>query len=1342
MMRKGMRIGLKALTAVVALGVGSFLGLMGMHDNSAQAAAEPETVDLRIIGTTDLHGQLNSKDYEKGVDYNNGGLARLSDLIKKAKNEVPAESAVLLDAGDTLYDYTTEYIFSEDQQVVQPIYKAMATIGYDAITLGNHDFDYGYDYILRQLDGAGLRNITVLSNVTDSKTGDYPFHENMIITRTLTTSSGNKVQVKIGILGLTIPTLTGKTHSYVGLLKGEDMITNAKTEAAKLKQNGADVIVALAHTGIGPETPELNFKNVAYALTKISDIDVVICGHEHNQFPTTDYSSPYFKLPYVEKSTCLMNDKNVIMAGNRGNSLGVVDLQLTVYKDGGYRISDRKSELRMVNADTTKENKAIASFYGTWDEQMLHYSRDIIAELKTGELIHNYYGMLGDNSAIQLLNDAKIDYAQRFVYTSGAKYKDYPIIAASTYYAYGMASPEDYVNIKDSITESDLSSIQPYNNYIYIYTITGKQLKEWLEWSASAYETAALPSKWSSLTMNNLMKESGLKSLLKEEWMNDWSSFTVFDGVDYIMDPSSEPRYDISGNKVSNSSRINRITYNGKEVSDDMRFLIATNKITAPTAANRGVETQVVLNGFVRMQTILSKYIAAISDNGSILPQLDYNWNVKLASDNSFITRVADQGEALFEASPWYKKLITKAEGYSYYEATYPNKDKDTIAPHIIATQVITDPTASPYKVAVHVTDASKLKTVQYIKGEKEAEGFTRTGGATLEPDNTFTVVENGIYTIYAEDEAGNKSIYRLVVKNFDDNLLSAPTVDSYTNRKTKITGRGEPLTKAIITAPTGTYITKVSKDGTFSYGLPAQNSGSKITIYLKDETKNLESARVTVEVKRTGPNFPIVKDINNIQDNITGNMNDDDATLIAIVGDTVYVPENGGKELYMANTEIYDPVLDIVKVKFVKDKQNTFAMTVGPIEAGATVKLYSLDHIGRNSRGDSRIVQQLGPDAPVVYEISNIERSLSGIVPNTKKSIQVAITIGGNAHTVQTEKDGSFSLGFDQQLQEGEIVQVQAIGSMNGATRRSYTAQVKVRAIEDFMNPSSRSLVFDQITDKSNLISGMNSDDGRVYLAIATGNGNRMENTLDTVDTEPDGSFQYILDEKLSVGTKIYAMTRFTDGKILHVAKYTVIEGRPDKPVFVKRITNTDKQLQVASKKDCNIVVKIGSKTYASKQYKQDKENNQFIYTVNINRTISDSEVKITSTNQAGTSDELVLYVVKVAPDQPIVDAVKVGDTTITGKVELYEYIPEEGTAEKKVDKATAKRFKNAPKKVAKTQTRIFAQIGSKVYEGSIDNKGEFKIEISAPEKGTDIFIWGSNKAGRGPLIKVTVLE
>ena len=149
---------LSLITAFITIGILFAFGSAQFISVNA-AKNETETVDLRILGTTDLHGQLDSYDYEQGVDYNNGGLARVLDLINKTKAELPGTNTITLDAGDVLFDYSTEYIFSADQEAIQPIYKAMKLVGYDAITLGNHDFDYGYDYILRQLDGSGLRDI-------------------------------------------------------------------------------------------------------------------------------------------------------------------------------------------------------------------------------------------------------------------------------------------------------------------------------------------------------------------------------------------------------------------------------------------------------------------------------------------------------------------------------------------------------------------------------------------------------------------------------------------------------------------------------------------------------------------------------------------------------------------------------------------------------------------------------------------------------------------------------------------------------------------------------------------------------------------------------------------------------------------------------------------------------------------------------------------------------------------------------------------------------------------------------------------------------------------------------
>ena len=126
----------------------------------------------------------------------------------------------------------------------------------------------------------------------------------------------------------------------------------------------------------------------------------------------------------------------------------------------------------MVTANNTDEDKKIAAMFGEWEDLLKEYSSDILGELEEGTLIQNYFGLLADSAAIQLLNDSKIHYALSKIKANEKKYIDYPIIAASTYESFGVKAIEDFVNISDKITESDLAALQNYNSYFYVYTIT------------------------------------------------------------------------------------------------------------------------------------------------------------------------------------------------------------------------------------------------------------------------------------------------------------------------------------------------------------------------------------------------------------------------------------------------------------------------------------------------------------------------------------------------------------------------------------------------------------------------------------------------------------------------------------------------------------------------------------------------------------------------------------------------------------------------------------------------------------------------------------------------------
>lgn len=1273
-------------------------------------AAEKETFDIRVIGTTDIHGQLSSTDYELNVDRTIGGLARVADLIKQTKKELPSENTITVDTGDTLFDYTTEYIHSEYSDEIQPIYKAMALIGYDAISLGNHDFDYGYEYILKQLKGTGLMDITIVSNVTDSKTGEHPFLENMLITREVKTSKGNKVEVKIGIIGQTIPTLTGKTHSYVGILNGEDMVTNARTQAAKLKEMGADIIIAVSHTGIGPVNPEPSFKNVAYALTLIDDIDVVVAGHEHNLFPTNDMTSAYYNLPGVDRKTFLINGKNVIMAGDRGSAIGVVDLTLEV-RNQGFRIIDRSSELRAVTKSNTKEDPRIVSLFGDLEKELKQYTTEVIGKVEKNELIQNYFGLLGDNAAIQLLNDSKISYALDYVINNATEYRDYPIIAASTYESFGTGSVDNFVSIDDKITESDLAELQSYNSYLYVYTITGKQLREWLEWSASAYETTLLSRNWSDKTITSLMKETGYKSLIREEWLDDWSSFYIFDGIEYVINPNVEPRYDISGNRISLNSRVKSITHNGKEVVDDTKLIIATNKITKPVAANRGIDNQVVYKSFNRSQSVLADYVKQLSKSGSIIPQVDYNWKVEFPSNYKFIAKVPYYGHDLMVESPWFEKYLTELDQYRYYVGSYKMDNKDQEGPHIVAIPGVTSPTASPFNIEVVAFDQSEIKELRYIKGDYNINysGWMAAGRIN---NRIFSVRENDTYTIYAEDIHGNKTIRKVVIDNFSEDLLGRPTHEKYTNRKSNIKGSAEPGATIVFKAYTGTYKGKVGTNGKYAYPLPSQPSGSTVIAYVIDEKTGVEGERITIPVHRTGPNQPTISAIDNSSPYITGNTNDTDGTVIAIIDGRVYLSKDGAKALYESNTEVYNSSLEIVETEYQVTSSGYFTLYIPTLEAGQSIQIYNLDHVSRNSRLLTTSVKEVGPNAPMVYEVSNIEKSLRGYVPSNGKTIyDITLYIANKEYTTKTDSSGNFSFRFTDQLQAGQVLKISATDIKNGSRRTSYLKEIIVNDIETYIRSSSSVLTMTNVTRDSRMISGDSLNNKTVYIAIAYPNGGSISNNLYTTETDEFDRYRFTFEEGLPYGTKVYVMTRFTDGRILLANKSEVLPPIPEAPMLVKEISNTDKKVQVIAGQDLLINLRIGTKTYETSEYVYDEANEQYIYTFATDRDVSGTEVVVTATNAGGTSVPYTSKIVKTAPDQPKVNKIVAGSKTISGTVDVLD------------DKTT-----------------IVAQIGTKTYKGSVDKKGKFTIEIPKQKKGTHIKIWGSNKAGRGPLIKVTV--
>ena len=322
---------------------------------------QPHTAAFRIISTTDLHGQVSTMHYDTASE-KPGSLAQVYTLIKEARQEVGTRNTMTVDTGDSVYGYAADYIKEKSgEDAVQPIYKAMTMVNYDAITLGNHDFDYGYQYIDKQLELSGLKKKCVLSNIVLADTGETAWEETKMISKQLKTSKNKSVNVEIGLIGVTVPSMSSYSNCKEDLI-ALPIVDTVKKQAAYLKAQGADLVIAIAHSSFGNANPAADSDNAVYALTKLANVDAVVAGHGHKNYPSTDSASAvYYRLPNVDKKTGLMNGKAVTMIKDHGAGIGIIDLNLEIADDGQIKVADAAASLRMVSKDTPSSSVILES---------------------------------------------------------------------------------------------------------------------------------------------------------------------------------------------------------------------------------------------------------------------------------------------------------------------------------------------------------------------------------------------------------------------------------------------------------------------------------------------------------------------------------------------------------------------------------------------------------------------------------------------------------------------------------------------------------------------------------------------------------------------------------------------------------------------------------------------------------------------------------------------------------------------------------------------------------------------------------------------------------------------
>ena len=552
-------------------------------------ASADDPASLRILATSDIHMHLLPFDYYSLCRSQQGSLARLGTLIRRRQAEVP--TSVLLDNGDFLQGNPMGDLAAADApegpRKAHPAIAAMNALGYDAAALGNHDFNFGLSCLRRAAAAAAFPLLAANLSVRHVA----PFTPYTILERELVLAAGGSRLLRIGIVGFLPPQTAEWDQDLTGQLQCEDIIDCARRVLPLIKAEGADLIIALAHSGIGPAAAQPRMEHAATALAALPQVDVVIAGHTHQVFPHPEFPAA----PGVDPSRGTLAGKPAAMPGFGGSHLAVIDLALEVTADVAPRITGFTVTCEAVTDDLQELPEVAQPLRAAHVDTLRHMQRR--AGRCSGP-ISSHFSLLGRDPGLRLVAQAQRWHVRRKL--QGTRWQDLPILSsAAPFRAGGRAGPDHYTQIDaGSLRLRHLADLYAFPNRIAAVCLCGNQIREWLERSASIFRQIA--------------PGSADAPLLDPDFPS--YNFDIIDGVSWRIDLSSPARYMPCGDLADpDATRIRELTWRGRPISAEDRFILATNSyrlascgLFAPLVAGNEVPlaegplTRDMLRGYVR----------------------------------------------------------------------------------------------------------------------------------------------------------------------------------------------------------------------------------------------------------------------------------------------------------------------------------------------------------------------------------------------------------------------------------------------------------------------------------------------------------------------------------------------------------------------------------------------------------------------------------------------------------------------------------------------------------------------------------------------------------------------
>jgi 2',3'-cyclic-nucleotide 2'-phosphodiesterase / 3'-nucleotidase len=557
----------------------------------------PGTLNLRLIATTDLHASLLPYDYHANRPLPGRSLSAISNQITEARSEV--ENSLLFDNGDFLQgNPLAEFIArSPRRRRTHPVIAAFNSLGYDAATLGNHEFNYGVGFLSAALSRA---QFPVVSANIATRLGKSPLRDKTLVPpftmlkRRLLDSQGRAHTVRIGVIGFAPPQIEVWDRDRLGdRIRMRDILASARAWLPRIRAQGADIIVALAHSGIGRTEAEDGTENAAAALAALPEIDAVIAGHSHMAFPGPEFSAT----EGIDPRLGLLAGKPAVMPGHSGSHIGIIDLVLARSEQGKRRWTVQASRacLRARSDASGGRNRKLRQAVGPDHRAALAWSRQ---ELGTSRVpLHTHFATVAPSAALDLIAAAKVAHVRSRLH--GTEFAGLPVLAtASPFRSGGRGGPENFTDIPAGpLRLRNISDLYSFPNLLVALLLTGADLTEWLEQSVSLYRQIAPGSV-----------DAPLHDAARAAF-----SFEAVPGLAYAVDLSQPSRFDAHGRMVNPSARrVIGLCLGGAPLDPARRVILVSNSHRAglvnalrrdgplPVVLAEGTSTHDVLADYVR----------------------------------------------------------------------------------------------------------------------------------------------------------------------------------------------------------------------------------------------------------------------------------------------------------------------------------------------------------------------------------------------------------------------------------------------------------------------------------------------------------------------------------------------------------------------------------------------------------------------------------------------------------------------------------------------------------------------------------------------------------------------